>query len=316
MKAEEARKRLLDAFDAGRLAQAYLVECASLDQACALALGIAGRIHCEGEDPPCGSCSGCRSVERLVHPDLLWVAPEKKSRRISVEQVRFVRSRVYKTSYTGGWKTVVFEAADRLGEGASNAFLKTLEEPPDRTVFLLLTDAVESLLPTIRSRCQRIVLAGEETELPEEWQKEVAGLLMEEAGGSITAALSRGERLAAFLKGIRGTMEKEEKQRTAGSENYDEARAEARASAKYRRVRTAIVRTIEMWYRDVLILHCGADEGLVWNQSALEVLRKRAGALTYRQALSNVRIVAGMNRQLERNIPDAEVLVAGFSRLC
>ena len=80
MKAEEALKGLIEAFDAGRLAQAYLVESASLAEACKLASRIAGRIHCEGDDPPCGSCAGCHGVERLIHPDLLWVAPEKKSR--------------------------------------------------------------------------------------------------------------------------------------------------------------------------------------------------------------------------------------------
>ncbi len=81
--------------------------------------------------------------------------------------------------------------------------------------------------------------------------------------------------MSAYLKVLKGGIEKEEKQRTQGTEDYDEARAEARASAKYRRVRSAIVRAIEMWYRDVLILHCGADENLVSNQAALDLLRKK-----------------------------------------
>ncbi|NQT92279.1 MAG: hypothetical protein HQ559_05930 [Lentisphaerae bacterium] len=315
MKAEEALRYLYEAFDAGRLAQAYLIESPSLVEACGLASRMAARVHCEGKERPCGACGGCRRVERLTHPDLLWVAPEKKSRLISVEQVRSVRSRVYLTSYTGGWKTVVLEAADRLGKGASNAFLKTLEEPPDETLFLLLTETAESILPTVLSRCQRVVLSGQEAELPEEWRNEVMSLLTEEPGGSVIAALSRGERLAAFLKGIRGGIEKEERQRTAGNEDHDDARSDARASAKYRHVRSGIVRAIQMWYRDILIMHCGAEEDVVTYRSSVDLLRRRAGSLTYREALSNVRIVEMMNRQLERNIPDAEVFVAGFSRL-
>lgn len=62
------------------------------------------------------------------------------------------------TAFAGGWKVVVLAGADRLTNEAANAFLKMLEEPPPKTLILLLTDAPQALLPTIRSRCQRIDL--------------------------------------------------------------------------------------------------------------------------------------------------------------
>jgi DNA polymerase-3 subunit delta' len=62
------------------------------------------------------------------------------------------------TSFSGGWKVAVIYGADRMREEAANAFLKTLEEPPAKTMFLLLTDAPEGILPTIASRSQRIDL--------------------------------------------------------------------------------------------------------------------------------------------------------------
>lgn len=93
------------------------------------------------------------------HPDILHLAPEGKSRTIKVESMREkIIAPLGKAAYTGGWRAAVIEGADRFQEAAANAFLKTLEEPPPKTLFLLLTDAADAILPTIISRCRRINL--------------------------------------------------------------------------------------------------------------------------------------------------------------
>ena len=81
------------------------------------------------------------------------IEPEKKSRVIAVDAVRALNHRIQTSSFAGGWKVAVIKYADRLNDQAANAFLKTLEEPPARTLLLLLTDAPQSLLPTVVSRC-------------------------------------------------------------------------------------------------------------------------------------------------------------------
>ena len=114
-----------------------------------------------------------------THPDIHWLFPEMKSRIVSVESVhsKFIDP-MEQTSYSGGWKVGVLVGADRMNDAGANAFLKTLEEPPERTLFLLLTDSPEQILPTIISRCQRIDLPdAREHRLPDPWRANVIGLL-------------------------------------------------------------------------------------------------------------------------------------------
>lgn len=103
------------------------------------------------------------SLRDNSHPDVLRLAPEGKSRTIKVEAIREkVVEPLSKASYSGGWRAVAMEGADRMQQAAANAFLKTLEEPPRKTVFLLMTDAPGEMLPTIVSRCRRIRLPAPE----------------------------------------------------------------------------------------------------------------------------------------------------------
>lgn len=103
---------------------------------------------------------GCAEQIRAGnHPDVFVLSPEGKSRTIKVESVRErIVEPLGKAAYSGGWRAAVVEGADRFQEAAANAFLKTLEEPPSKTLFLLLTDAPDAMLPTIVSRCRRINL--------------------------------------------------------------------------------------------------------------------------------------------------------------
>ena len=125
-----------------------------------------------------------------THPDIHWLFPEKKSRIVSVEAVheKFIDP-MSQTSFSGGWRVGVLVGADRLNPAGANAFLKTLEEPPARTLFLLLTDAPEQLLPTIISRCQRIDLPdSREHQLADPWRTNVLGVLSNPDLADTTAA--------------------------------------------------------------------------------------------------------------------------------
>ncbi|MFC1461444.1 ATP-binding protein [Verrucomicrobiota bacterium] len=147
-------------FEAGRLAHAYLVVGAPRGNAQRLAEQVLCLLCCVSTgDRPCGECAGCRHVMKRTHPDMIWVEPQKKSRTIQKEQIQFVQQHVFRTSFEGGWKAVVLVNAERMNDVASNKLLKMLEEPPPATLFLLLTNAPESLLPTVVSRCQRLVLS-------------------------------------------------------------------------------------------------------------------------------------------------------------
>lgn len=106
----------------------------------------------------CGACPGCRTTMAGTHADVRLVVPEGLS--ISVAEMRALVQAAARRPTTGEWQVVIIEDADRLTEGASNALLKAVEEPPARTVFLLCapSDHPEDVSVTIRSRCRLVPL--------------------------------------------------------------------------------------------------------------------------------------------------------------
>jgi DNA polymerase-3 subunit delta' len=230
---------------------------------------------------------------------------------------------VYETSFAGGWKVMIFVGADRMNESAANAFLKTLEEPPAQTLFLLLTDSPQRLLPTIISRCQYITIAeGSSDGLDDSLREDLQQILSESTGGSGVVRMVLADRLTVFLKGIKSEIEKEEKsvwhdERVALGMDEREAKKkedalDARVSSRYRETRQAVMCSILLWYRDILLLVCGADSGLVYHQDYFDLLSERAAGTSYRDALAMVGKVEGMNRLLEMNLSELQVFTSVF----
>ncbi|HJN78399.1 MAG TPA: DNA polymerase III subunit delta' [Myxococcota bacterium] len=120
----------------------------------AMAAACVGR----GDLRPCGACPFCRQMAKGLHPDLIEVVPDpgRKSGTISVAQARELTRQVRLRPYSARRRTVIIDPVDMLVPQASNALLKTLEEPPEGTGFILVTARVSSLLPTVLSRSQRV----------------------------------------------------------------------------------------------------------------------------------------------------------------
>jgi DNA polymerase-3 subunit delta' len=104
----------------------------------------------------CGSCDQCSLVLHRTHPNVVFVTPEGLS--ISVSEARDVVHRASLSTTGGGWRVVLIEDADRLTERAANVWLKAIEEPEPRSVFLLCAPSADDLPPTIRSRCRLVTL--------------------------------------------------------------------------------------------------------------------------------------------------------------
>lgn len=126
------------------------------------ARAFAGALQCVVTDdrPGCGECTGCRTSLHGTHADVRVVAPEGLS--ISVAEMRSLVQISARRPTSGRWQVVIIEDADRLTEGAANALLKAVEEPPERTVFLLCapSDHPDDVSVTIRSRCRLVSLGS------------------------------------------------------------------------------------------------------------------------------------------------------------
>ena len=109
-----------------------------------------------GQGRPCGQCGPCRRILSDTHPDLHTVLPLKGKKTIGVDVMRDVLAEVGVKSFEGTTKTLILPQAELMTAAAQNCLLKTLEEPPQDTVFFLITDQPGALLPTIVSRCRVI----------------------------------------------------------------------------------------------------------------------------------------------------------------
>jgi DNA polymerase-3 subunit delta' len=157
----------------GRLGHAYLFTGDQLDELELLARTLAKTLNCldpvkTGEAATgavatdcCDKCLNCSKIEHNNHADIHWARPESKSRIVTTDQVRELMREIQLKPTEAGYKIAVITAADRLNTNAANAFLKTLEEPPAKSVLILLSTEPSRILETILSRCLRLNFSGD-----------------------------------------------------------------------------------------------------------------------------------------------------------
>ncbi|KQB09171.1 DNA polymerase III subunit delta' [Vibrio metoecus] len=124
------------------------------------------------QNEPCGFCHSCGLMQAGHHPDFHIIAPEKVGKSITVDQIRHINRIAQESSQLSGYRLIVINPADAMNESAANALLKTLEEPAADCVFILVTAHVHHLLPTIVSRCQKLMVTAPSTQLVLAWLQE------------------------------------------------------------------------------------------------------------------------------------------------
>lgn len=215
-----------------RLPHAVLIRAAEGLGEFEFAQGIARSLLCEtplADGRACGACPACLWISQGNHPDFRLILPEsllpesreegadaarkeKKSEQIRIEQVRELADFLSVGTHRGGLRVILVYPADAMNASTQSALLKSLEEPPPATVFLLTTTRPDALLPTVRSRCLKFALPFPETGPVLAWLKE-QGVRQPEAvlagaGGAPLAALKAAESEAdrlRFIEGLKGT---------------------------------------------------------------------------------------------------------------
>jgi DNA polymerase-3 subunit delta' len=199
----------------GRLPHALLLRGRDGIGKLAFAESLARALLCEraaADGSACGQCAACAWMEQGSHPDFRRLEPEslaaeqeeaeqggerKASVQIHVEQVREIAGFINISSHRGGRKAVLIHPAEALNVNAANALLKNLEEPPPNTYFLLVAHRWHQLLPTIRSRCEQVVLPLPGRKAARDWLSQEklknADLALAQAGGAPLRALQFDE---------------------------------------------------------------------------------------------------------------------------
>lgn len=257
-------------------------------------------------------------VATHAHPDIAWLEPQSKSRQILIDQVRDDLIRPFsQTSFSGGWKVGVILCADRMNAQAANALLKTLEEPPPRSMLLLITDEPQSLLPTISSRCQRIALTEADEEISKHWKEPLLDILRQMPPSSAPQASLLAGRLIVLLNELKKEFADEESDRLPEDMPAKDAKAllDGRSTARMIEARAEILRIILHWHRDILMLVLEQDESTLYFPEDKETLAHQAMACTRADALKRITVVEKAARQLDRNLPAELVFESFFSQM-
>ena len=148
-------ERLIQLSGDRRPFHAYLLVGSSIPTLSRFATAFAAWLNCSncsnGSSRACGSCKNCIMMKNSTHPSLHRIQAE--GNEISISSVRKMIDRVSYKVDSGTFRVFIIESADTMGDQAANAFLKTLESPPDKTIFLLLTNRATGIIPTVSSRC-------------------------------------------------------------------------------------------------------------------------------------------------------------------
>ncbi len=302
--------------ETGRLAHAYLIVGSPRGNAAEFVESFIRFLFCREPTKPCGTCAECRRVRNHTHPDVMWIGPESKARWIVIgedeeEGIRKVNRFVSLSPYSGRRKVAVILDADRMNESAANAFLKTLEEPPPSSLLFLITNSAQSLLPTIVSRCQRIILSAE-PDSGGPWQSALLDILRRGPPQDSIETLIQSGRLKSILNEVKKSVGAEEDSAEKDAVEESEESREARIAARVLEVRTGLMRQILLWKRDLLMAVLGADDSVLHFGEEKQAIHEQAANMNYAQAMRQVEAMEGIIRRLGRGLPDEAVFEVGL----
>ena len=295
----DALATLAAAHQADRMPHALLIHEAPGSGGDWLAKWVSRLVLCQSSTgAPCGACPSCHRVAGAQHPDLLLLQPIEDSRQIRIEQVRELSQELALTAHQGAYKVAVITPADTLNRFAANALLKTLEEPPPRTLLILVVTQPSRLPATILSRCQRVRVRAPERKEAVSWLQATRG-----AGDwdAVLDALGEAPMLAADVdpkavvqvgQEVRRALEEAT---SGGGDPVATAERWARADLPLR------LRCIENWLTERIRADCGSD-GFFTKVGAAPYPAGRAGSLNTGQLFELVDGVRELKSALDTPI--------------
>ena len=250
-----------------------------------IANAFAMTLLCEkGGSEPCMMCHSCKQVMSGNHPDLIYVTHEKPG-SIGVDDVREqINDTIMIRPYSSYYKIYIVDEAEKMTVQAQNALLKTLEEPPEYGVIILMTSSLEALLPTIQSRCVLLNMRPVRDELVQKY-------LMEQ----LQVPDYRAKLCTAFARGNIGQAKL-----LASSEDFDRVREEAvtllkyinemeitelaaavRKITEYQLDMTDYLDILSVWYRDVLMFKAMNDANHLIFREEIQYIKRVADRSSY-----------------------------------
>ena len=280
----------------------------------ALADSVATMLLCENpseDHSPCGQCPGCIQYKAGSHPDYFHVQPDEDSAVIKIDQVRGLAAQLSLSSHRGGYKVAILRPAEAMNINAANSLLKTLEEPSDNTVLVLVCTHPAHLPATIRSRCQQLRIEAPDRDVAMQWLagqmpgQDAETYLQLAAGAPVEALrLAQGDTLAIRRERFTSLV--------GILEGRTTALAVAQAWSKDEDLQG--IRWLREWLMDLLRIRMTGETGAVRSADLLDAMAPLARRLDSRVMFGQLehinRILRLAASSLNRQLMTEDILLA------
>ncbi len=295
----------------GRLHHAYLFVGPEGSGKRTVALALAKAIHCrETENDFCDRCPDCARIQARNHPDVRLVQTLEDKKEISIKQVRELEKELNFRSFSGKRKIAIIDPATLLNASSQNALLKTLEEPPQNSLIVLIAPNAGALLPTLRSRCLRISFGPLARDEVARYLMSKEGINQDEA--SLRAALSMGS-LGSAIKFDKDELLEKRRSWAAlllslNAGDYRGAIAAAEAIAGKKEECLGFLEWAETWYRDLLVHAATENSEEMVNVDMLTEIESQSAKGNFEQMLASFAQTARAAGRIQRNLNRRMVL--------
>lgn len=303
---EKVKEHLRNAVKLNKISHAYIINGMQGSGKNMIADIFSKTLQCEkGGETPCNVCHSCIQAESGNHPDIIRITHEKPT-SIGVEDVREqLVGDIQIRPYSGRYKIYIVDDADKMTVQAQNAILKTIEEPPEYGIIMLLTENADALLPTILSRCVRLDLTPVQDSLIKEHLMQKFGI--PEYDARFAAAFARGcvGRAEAVINsevfvGIKENalhMLKYVSDMTVG-----ELINSVKSINDYKGNINDYLDLLAMWYRDVLLFKSTNDANLLIFKDELKTIRRQASVSSYEGIQTVLTSIDKAKKRLNANV--------------
>ena len=282
------------------------------------ALAFAKAINCQNQKHDfCDQCQNCRDINKGIFPDVIVLSPEGKFYK--KEQVTFLIRENYKKPLRGAYKVHILRDVHYLNENAANSFLKVLEEPAVTNIYILLTNNLSGLLPTIKSRCQILKF------IPPSQPEMNAYLLkkgLDPDKARLISHLSQGVNDPSIIENLNRFLTKRSKALTVLVKLITRKEVEdvlldlngrSRSREKFLNYFSQLIHLISLFLRDIMILKIDPESHFIINVDLKDILMNIGEYITINKLLLLINRMELMFRDIQRNL-NTRVLILEFIR--
>lgn len=303
---EDIVKHFKSSIELGKISHAYILNGEKGSGKKTLAAVVAKSLQCEsGEADPCGTCKSCLQAESGNQPDIIWVTHEKPN-VISVDEIRTqILNDIELKPYSSRYKIYIVPDAQLMNTQAQNVILKTLEEPPEYAIIMLLTNNVDKFLPTIISRCIVLNFRPVEPLHMVDYLVNQIGIDREKARFCTDFAqgnLGKAVRLAISPDYNEIKEDSLRLLRRIQDMDMDEIIQAVRNMGKYKLDITDYIDIMTMWFRDLLMVKISNSPNKLIFKDEFSVMKKQASHVSYEGLEEILQALDKLKIRLEANV--------------